>query len=67
MTTAVMVSYDNDKIATMIWDVPGQKVNVFDEQSIADFEDAVRSVLADLGGDDPAVLLREALQRLARA
>ena len=27
----------------------------------------VRSVLADLGGDDPAVLLREALQRLARA
>ena len=47
MTTAVMVSYDNDKIATMIWDVPGQKVNVFDEQSIADFEDAVRSVLAD--------------------
>ena len=29
--------------------------------------DEVRSVLADLGGDDPAVLLREALQRLARA
>ena len=29
--------------------------------------DAVRSVLVDLGGDDPAVLLREALQRLARA
>ncbi|MEC9395462.1 MAG: Holliday junction branch migration protein RuvA [Actinomycetota bacterium] len=27
----------------------------------------VRTVLADLGGDDPAVLLREALQRLARA
>ncbi len=29
--------------------------------------DEVRSVLADLGGDDPAILLREALQRLARA
>ena len=29
--------------------------------------DEVRTVLADLGGDDPAVLLREALQRLARA
>jgi len=29
--------------------------------------DEVRSVLVDLGGDDPAVLLREALQRLARA
>lgn len=29
--------------------------------------DEVRSVLADLGGDDPAALLREALQRLARA
>ena len=29
--------------------------------------DEVRGVLVDLGGDDPAVLLREALQRLARA
>ena len=29
--------------------------------------DEVRSVLADLGGNDPAILLREALQRLARA
>ena len=29
--------------------------------------DEVRSVLSDLGGDDPGVLLREALQRLARA
>jgi len=29
--------------------------------------DEVRTVLVDLGGDDPAVLLREALQRLARA
>tara|TARA_B110000438_G_scaffold166824_1_gene159566 strand:- start:1115 stop:1708 length:594 start_codon:yes stop_codon:yes gene_type:complete len=29
--------------------------------------DEVRSVLVDLGGDDAAVLLREALQRLARA
>ena len=29
--------------------------------------DEVRSVLVDLGGDDPAVLLREALPRLARA
>jgi len=26
----------------------------------------VRAVLVDLGGDDPATLLREALQRLAR-
>ncbi|HCV34065.1 MAG TPA: Holliday junction branch migration protein RuvA [Acidimicrobiaceae bacterium] len=30
-------------------------------------QDEVRAVLADLGGNDPAVLLREALQRLARA
>ncbi len=29
--------------------------------------DEVRAVLVDLGGDDPAALLREALQRLARA
>ena len=29
--------------------------------------DEVRSVLSDLGGDDSGVLLREALQRLARA
>jgi len=29
--------------------------------------DEVRTVLVDLGGDDPSVLLREALQRLARA
>jgi Holliday junction DNA helicase RuvA len=29
--------------------------------------DEVRSVLSDLGGDDPGVILREALQRLARA
>ena len=29
--------------------------------------DEVRSVLVDLGGDDASVLLREALQRLARA
>ena len=29
--------------------------------------DEVRSVLSDLGGDGPGVLLREALQRLARA
>jgi Holliday junction resolvasome RuvABC DNA-binding subunit len=29
--------------------------------------DEVRAVLVDLGGDDPSVLLREALQRLARA
>ncbi len=29
--------------------------------------DEVRSVLADLAGDDPGVILREALQRLARA
>jgi len=29
--------------------------------------DEVRTVLADLGGNDPAVLLREALQRLASA
>ena len=28
--------------------------------------DEVRAVLTDLGGDDPATLLREALQRLAR-
>ena len=27
----------------------------------------IRSILADLNGDDPAILLREALQRLARA
>lgn len=47
MAKAISVEIDSDNIATLTWDLPGQKVNVFDEQTITEFEDEVRALLAN--------------------
>lgn len=47
MTSSITIDIDAQNIATMTWNMPNKKVNVFNEDSVAAFEAATRRVLSD--------------------
>lgn len=46
-TSSIKTRIDEDRIAGLAWDLPGKPVNVWTEETIADFTAAVDEVVAD--------------------